>query len=264
MVGAGDTIHVFDSGNRRYTLMSPDYKVVRTAPITSQVTAGAEQRPGRLVVATYTQPRSRTTQPLHLWEGNRLQNGFGRDESLPSGPVQDERVLMRKIAVSADGSLWTARRQEYMLEHWSANGTPLHRLSRNVEWFQPYVIDDSFIGGPPRPFVIGINQDSSGRLWVLVSVPNPNWKQALGRGPVVGGRQTTRVASPDPTDVWWTRIEVIDPRTAEVLANSLIRQSLGGFSSDGNVFSPVVDQDGVAIMRVWRLRLDQRITSTFD
>jgi hypothetical protein len=252
-VGLGDTLHVFDSGNRRYTVLSPDYKVVRTGVIGAQVMAAAELRPSRLILAASVRSKQGIPQPLHFWTQNALQPGFGADAALKSRPAHDDRILWRTIAVSADGSFWTARRQEYMLEQWSANRTLLRQLVRRVEWFEPYAIDDSFIGGAPRPFVLAINEDSTGRLWVLISVANPNWKQAMGRGPAINGRQTARVASPDPTAVRWTRIEVIDTRKAEVVASSLIKQAFDGFSPGGNVFSPVVDKDGVAIMRVWRV-----------
>jgi hypothetical protein len=251
--GVGDTLHVFDQTTRRYTVLSPDYEVVRTTDIGAAVVAAAELKPGKLILSTHIRSREGFGHPLRFWTQQGLQPGFGGADALKNGPVPDSRSLFRSIAVSADGSFWTARRNEYMLEQWSADGKLLRQLVRQIDWFEPYLIDDSFTGGPPRPFVVGINEDRSGRLWVLIAVANPNWQRAMGRGPTINGTQSTRVVSPDPSAVRWTRIEVIDPRQTQVMTSSLFRQAFDGFSTGGSIFGVVVNNDDIPIMRVWRL-----------
>src|SRR5690606_17178959 len=50
-IGPGDTLHVFDGGTRRYTVLGPDWSVVRMRPFPGSVIEAASTSSGEIVVS---------------------------------------------------------------------------------------------------------------------------------------------------------------------------------------------------------------------
>lgn len=131
----GDTIHVFDSGSLRRSVLSPSYEFVRSNPLDIQPINQAVMLADQSVVLA----SSVAGQPLHLLDrsGEHIRS-FG---SATGGydarvPFAGERV----IASAGGDSVWATYRNRYTLELWSSDEghtSPIRVLERRVPWFPP-------------------------------------------------------------------------------------------------------------------------------
>ena len=105
-----------------------------------------------------------------------------------------------------------------------------------------------------------LQQDETGLLWVLLTVPDAQWTRARTSKAETGWPAGTNPYSIDELNSYFdTVVEVLDPRSGEVLA-SLRHRSLtaGGIFGDGLIATRRQDADGFLLLDIWRLGLAGR------
>lgn len=131
----------------------------------------------------------------------------------------------------------------YALEVWDTTGAIKHRISRAVEWFPAWEPEPPQPERPvqsarpaPKPRIAGLHVDGQGRLWVLASIPDPNWDQ--------GSRDLDR---------WYdTVIDVIDVQSWQLYASERFDAALSVVSSTGFLYDWREENSGLLRFAVWR------------
>jgi hypothetical protein len=103
----------------------------------------------------------------------------------------------------------------------------------------------------PQSMMRDIHIDERGRLWTLITVPDPRWRDVVVEDPVHGYRYTDGDAFYD------TIIEVIDLREGRVIGSARHDRFMSaGFAGDGLTSSFRLDEERMtAFIDVWRVTL---------
>ena len=243
-------LYVFDGRLRRVTVLSSDMHFVRTAPLPGHLLGDAEPLGGGLVAVNSNIGSRQAAGLLHLVDdsGSIVRSMAGDSAGLRSDQSSN---AWRPLARGRSGSVWLARRSWYRIERWARTGLNELTITRNAAWFRPHVmprIQDA--KSEPEPFIEDLWEDSSGRLWVLVTRSDGQWSRAAG--PRIEGV----VTAPDRNLFYDTVVEVIDPNTGALLASRRVDAHLTQFLGDGEAMSFTEDKDGIGRVIVWRLQLD--------
>ena len=137
--------------------------------------------------------------------------------SVPAGAKASGRIRPfsgRQIAYSGGDYFWAAPMMGmgsgYMLEKWGIDGRLISSLRRNAKWFEQSLDEwprNPETGRPP-PFFPSITEDSTGLLFVSVTIPNADWRH------IKDARERERVEG----QLFDVRTEVIDPSGMRVIA----------------------------------------------
>jgi len=250
LVTRGDTIHTFDNTLRRHSVFSPAYQYVRSSSTPGQVFDAVELSDGSLLLNADFPTPSSVGFPLHLLDSNgEVIRSFGAD--VPRYRADMMYDLPRAIAAAQDGRVWTVPRLRYEPWVWSLEGKVLE-VRRTPTWFPPQSSVGSGGRGrtaPATPWVSGVWHDGGENLWILLSVPDPNWTPPT---PPANGR---REGGP-PVD--WDRrydtiVEVINTRTGELLGSSRFDELLRNLRPGGYVAHHREDSDGEPFVDIWQL-----------
>jgi hypothetical protein len=182
----------------------------------------------------------------------KLIRSFGPDRGLlrPRYQGADWHLTARH----PDGSIVTAKPDQFRLHIWDEEGSLRSGLARRSPWFP-----DSGGGStgtpsqPPTPAITAIDVDRDGLIWAFVRVAAPTWRQAWARVPP--GAREARLSEVDFQSLYRTRVEVIDPVSRRVLATAdipgLTLAALGG----GRVAMYAADASGDPVLRIEEVRL---------
>jgi hypothetical protein len=108
---------------------------------------------------------------------------------------------------------WSWVRNRYQIDDVDADGHVRRRLTRNVSWFEPWLEEmETRSGVPtlPQPYLMSVDEDSTGRIWVNVRVADAHWSAA--------NAPRRHQSAADVDHAYDTIIEVLDPSGARVLA----------------------------------------------
>jgi hypothetical protein len=173
---------------------------------------------------------------------------------LRPGPTIDLRHV---LAPRPSERAWSADRRRYRLYEWSLEGDLVRTLDRSPSWYRG--VHNSGFGDPktePPPTIAAIQTDSAGRLWVFVRLPSTTWRTAWPAS--ARGQKEVRVSEIAIEKLFRTLIEVIDPKSARVIArrtlDAFIFAALGG----GLVAAYTADENGVSRIRVLRAGISGR------
>lgn len=248
-----DSIVVFDVGNARMTVLSPDYRPVRSAPIPPVSYAAAAS--GRTIFLNARVPdRSRIGLSLHRMDfaGNYL--GSHGDSAALVLPRRVESLL--RLATSHLGGVWVAPElYDYRLERWTTQGVRVTTIIRDAEWYPPY--DKVWSATPttaPPPTITAVWEDAGGLLWVFGTVAAPRWWEGLGPGQLLEGRRVYPTKAED--DVLDAVVEVIDPTAGRLVTSRRFDAPLRVALGNSLASSMSYNADGVLKVQVWRLRLN--------
>ncbi len=241
--GPGDSLHVFDAGNRRWTVISPDRRVVRAIPMPIHVSMALPLSNGEVIVQSAVRSDNRAGLPFHRVDTTgTIRSSFGA--VVPVVRPDVEFADYRRLTKSSRG-LWSAFFHEYRLEEWDLEGRLLRSLVVPTPWFPRWETRPS--DKPPPPIIIDIQEDSEGYLWTIISVPDRRYR------PVPAGTPMKDIPLGDHQ--FDTIIEVIDPRRNIVLASSRIDQNIRGFSCERTVFGYAEDAAGLPRIEAWKLSI---------
>lgn len=256
LIVPGDTLYVFDGGNARISVFSPDLALARDVrfPFLLHFMPLALTSTGNVVGSGDIKTVERIGYPLHLLdrEGTLLRS-FGAEE--PVYRRDAPFFNFRAIAASRGGGVWAGHFTQYVIELWSGDGALRHRLIRGPSWFEPYVRGVIYPSSeePPNRQFYGLKEDAAGRLWTLVHVPDPRYTEALGTPePGEGGRRYAPIL--DYQRLRDTVIEVLDPEQASVIARARIDQYAINWIDDDEL-ATYRETNGVPYVDIWRVRL---------
>jgi hypothetical protein len=251
----GDTLHVFDAGNQRHTILSPSYEVVATRPMPGKVQPDGVRLldGGALVINGLLPTADGIGFPLHVLDQQaRVVRSFGvSDPRFYPGLTSS---LGRRLAVARGGFLWAARTNSIVIEQWTLTGEKRLETRATRDWFQDWgVFRPPSHADPPLPELTALREDTSGLLWVVYSVPDADWRRGVGE---VDTRSMHGVVwhVVDHTQAYDTVIELLNPRTGEPVSSTRVPQHVRNFVDDGEVFSYQETGDGIPTLDVWRLR----------
>jgi hypothetical protein len=243
-VGRGDTLHVFDSDNRRYSKVPPS-----GAPIIGY-NALISGRPVTLLSSgEFVQsdsPRSGVT-PLVVF----APDGTTTARIATTGAVPG--AFDAGYAIAGDSAaIWRMPLNHYVLEKWSVTGNKLASWQRSVEWMPvwPDLTEAMDRGTAPAPAMMSnLFTAPDGRMWTLASVPDRNFV------PLVAGESMSPPFMSQQVD---TQVEVLDLAGRQVLASQRFPHYLQlVLNAPGLVYTVRYNADDVIVVDVFRLRITQ-------
>jgi hypothetical protein len=255
-VGRGDTLHVYDPGTQRHSLLDPSWEYVTGRPLHHPITGVVALENGQEVYngVVYSFSPERFGLFLHTFdEDGQALRSFGDPDSLAIGSGRPY-LSLRKLTPGGGNRVWAAPRTRYVLELWDADGAKHAELVREADWFEPWVerappSPDS----PSPPFLRAIHVGPAGRLWVAIGVPAEDWAERLG--PPVETRRGPRYR-PD-SGAYDTIIEIIDTEEGRLFLSERIAPAVGGFIDERHLYAYREDENGVPYIDVWRIELTQ-------
>jgi hypothetical protein len=246
--GPGDSLWIFDD-LPRVLVYSPDRHYVRTIDLPMTPWDALVLPDGSLLLSSVNagQPL-----PFLLVDAHGLLvRTIGIDDSA-SNSIQSPRQLVR----GRDGTFWTMPSSYgWRLEHWDTAGHPLGVIERMPAWYPRY---GTYAAGSrqqaPSPTLIGAWFDGAGRLWVMGRAADPHW--ARGLGPAVADRDGPGATVINPDKAYDTVIEVLDPITGTLLADTRFDMAyvLGG--EPGMVMRVTRNPDGWKRVELLRVAFD--------
>ena len=257
IVAPGDTLHILDRTTNRYTVLSPDYAVARTANLLPDMWSAVRMPDGHLIVNARVRDAPRIGLPFHVVDpqGQYLRS-FG-----DANPIYDFRNAgfpnIRWLAASDSGTFWAAPYVEwYTVERWTTSGAKMTEIIRSPEWYEPY--DQFWLPRPdraPAPTIRGIWEGDGGLLWVVLAVQDINWRDGLGPVRTVEGQTVTPVV--DEQRVYDGVIEVIDPIRGELVASRRFPGTFDIVVKPGIVVGVRRAESGWHYLEVWQVQLQR-------
>lgn len=243
LVTPGDTIHVYDVGLGRHTILAPELETISTHPIERPPVAAATVffGPHDYITSWDVRTPERIGLPLHRVSGGKIVKSFGAEDAIyvPHRPYQSRRLLAR----DSRGRIWTARINRFRLELRDTMGTRLRTIELTPQWFPPWELDPPPIPeSPPVPRVMAIHLDRNDRIWVMTAVPDSEWADGL-KSTVYEGREEYVIN--DLGAVYDTRIDVVDGQTGGLIATARIPEFAVMFLRSDSVMPVVYHQDRI-------------------
>lgn len=255
-----DHLHVIDPQLGRRTVLSADFRVLRTVALTLPLEPLADVlmlNDSTMLLNAHVRSRRATGHLLHtMIGGGTLFSSFGED---PDGvwPGRPPEVYLRSLARATPGpEVWAAHRTRYRIERWRWDGTLLDEFVRDVRWFPEHEGREGAWDPrrPPLPQILDVREDEARRLWVLIRVPSDAWEDSLVRDP---DRPLYRIA--DVNRAFDTIIEVIDPSSSRLLASSRVDPALFTFVGEDLIASGHNTRDGTRRLHLWRPSLRSEV-----
>ncbi|MGH7751334.1 MAG: 6-bladed beta-propeller [Gemmatimonadales bacterium] len=252
-MAAGDTLHVPDSRHRRETTLSPSYRVVRSRSFPSVVYEMVPLPGGTSVTNVVSGSRELAGLPLQIVDtGGKVLRAFGNDQSAYRADIEPS-VWRRSLAVRGARDLFAARRQEYVIELWDLMGTKRGEWVRRADWFEPWLVPESLRDREqPRPILTAVRAAPDGLLWVMVAVGDGRYREAIAESDQI----PHGIGRGNRNRYYDTIVEVLDLRSARVLARQRFDNLLHGFFGSG-LTAATPEADGDQTIEIYTMQLDQ-------
>jgi len=257
-ITTGDTLHVYDYGQSRHSIFSPQFKYVRGIPweIQPGFIQGVTLSDGRALINQSIRTPDRVGLPLHLvGKDGRIVKSFGSETGVDRPDVAE--LSSRAIASATATSVWVAHRTRYLLELIDVNsGAVLRRLERRAQWFPPSEIPQSrstSTDEPPRPRLAELHVDSIGRLWILIGVADARWRSAAK----ADDSNRDHIKITDASKYRDAIVEVIDPVRNTLVASMRFDEAPAWFLGNGIAQSAGENANGSPVIQVSRMQLIQ-------
>ena len=253
VIAAGDTLHLFDGGTLRHTVLSPDFDVVRTS--TMEVRPGYDGvsllSDGALLVQAIHPTAQSVGYPLHLLDSDgKFVRSFGTDDP-DVGPQNMYIKTVRILNAAPKDRVWISRWHEYVVELWGRDAIKYTEIRRAGPWFR----DNSRTWdgkSPPTAEMCGVWEDPYRRLWILVRVPGARWRDV----PKVGGEEGGFSYDPSEwTSAYDTMIDVVDLQSGRLLVSEKVDPAAVLFTHDGLMPSYRETDAGYPRIDVWHAAL---------
>lgn len=237
--GPGDSVAVLDEQLRRVSVLTGEHRFVRSFISPAWVNAFAWLEGGDLVFSGILPDRERVGFAMHSMTstGEHLRS-FGENRS-PGRADATARSVRHFYPLPARGLLAAPRFGEYALEEWRSDGNLVARWARAAPWFSPRT------PSPENPFeaqVLAIIPESADRTWVLLVVPDTQWKDGLRSRQLPGGEQTYEIVDPDK--VFDSVIELIDRRAGRVVTRRRFNETFFGLLQPSHVVRLIRNSGG--------------------
>lgn len=248
-------VHVIDFSDPRETVIAPDFEHVETRRLPGFVMAAVPLAGGDGYVVNTTAPLSgERDHPLHIIDGADVLYSFGDGWS---DADQHPARAQRSLAVDLSGRIISAHKFDYVVETWSSTGELLQRL------LGPELNDPAMQFGPvsnenpPATTITGLGVDPADRLWILVTVPKPDWRDHMVEQVSPNGRTLLRPRDDMLHSVMDTRIEIVDLAAATVVARQHFDEAFVSFIENDRVVGLQGTGGGVPQIGIWRIDFSQ-------
>ncbi|MDX1745915.1 MAG: hypothetical protein R3324_08260 [Halobacteriales archaeon] len=247
VVGPNDSVFVFDGGNGRISVLTPELETVRTARIPGYswhnhplVLPG-----GRFLVNTFVPHRERLGYAFHVLtrEGDVIAS-FHDDTRSEARSHVTGVVSERWMAEASDGGFWAASLNDYRIERFDGEHRLVARFSRDAPWFTVVAPP-----GGPSSALLDIREIASGELVVIGRTADPEWRDAVE--PFRGSAYTVKSYSRYYDSV----LEVIDPRTGRLVHSQRFDEFILTFVDPDHVVVKEESPTGDVRLHVMRLRV---------
>ncbi|MGE3615111.1 MAG: hypothetical protein AB7L66_04485 [Gemmatimonadales bacterium] len=223
--GVGDSVHVFDRQLRRWSVLSPDLRFVRSTalPLSVQRILGLGSDGSLYVNGAGPTPRS-TGLPVHqIGSTGNLIASFGDTEST-NRPGTHPGLGLREGGLGRR-TVFVTRPHRFSVEEWTARGVLVRTLRARPTWFKdwvPSVEDDRAVPMMLHPGVVGLRVAGDSLLWVYSIRPTAaskgRWMPPEWKGAVSGGERP-RFSLAAMLANYETVLDVIDLRRDTVAAS---------------------------------------------
>jgi hypothetical protein len=249
LAATSDRVYVFDTTNRRLTILDYQLEPIKTAPIVARITSMLPLDKSSMAIAAVIPTTERIGYALHLIDADgQFMHSMGSSAD-PAMQLFDNRAL----APDTGSGFWSLSPMPYRIDRWSRDGALVNGLRRVAPWLddsqQPTGAPDEPTPPPSKPWKIHASKD--GLVWTLSIVPDARWRQAIARGR--GGWIVT-----DNDRYYDTIIEVIDPNKARVVTRRRVDMYLHTFADATHVAAPFVDKNEIPRFRVFALKLTRQ------
>ncbi len=250
----GDTLHVYDAGTSRHSVLDPSWEYVTGKLLQlPKLHSVVELENGEEVFNGVTYAPDRIGFVLHtLDEEGRPRSSFGNPDSLAFQRGDLPYLSWRRMTPGGGNRVWAAPPSRYVLELWDSNGEKYAELVRDADWFEPWVDRAPPTPDEPfPPFLGAIHLGPAGNLWVATHVPAEDWAAKLGP-PVETAMGQRYRPTPGAFD---TVIEVVDTEEGRVFLSQRISPNVSGFIDEYYVYAYRWDEEGVPYIDVWSVRV---------
>jgi hypothetical protein len=251
-----DSLFVFDNGNVRLSVFTPDLTLARTERLHGAMTyRGVVLSDGAVVINAVVPTSEGVGFPLHLLRDGAAPVSFGSVDGgalVSPSPVP----LMRAVAATRDGGVWATPRTRYEVDRWNAQGEWMGRLVRRAGWFTPYT--NRTVGGnePPEPFLFAVREIAPGRLMTLTGVPKSDYTRRLGPPVRISQRGNPIYDLTRKQDLFDTVVEVLDAENGRLLYSRRLEAYLIGFADDNHIYGYRLDDGDIPRIDIMRVRFN--------
>jgi hypothetical protein len=260
-VGPGDSLYLVD-GTRELHVFAPSGTYVRSGLLPFSVDQIEVLMDGRIAAAADVRTPALAGLPVHLLDRTgKLLLSFGSQQFL-NDPLYPGNLL-RKIAVSSRGIVWSANRTVF--ERWDTSGRLTKLVQRHTALMPLNVTPNPVVRSPsqlrsdehpaPRPVskpgsgLNGLQFDSEGRMWTSIITGADDWNSRML--PPGTGITSSPAARDQLLD---TVVDVLDVEQGTVLGSYRLRFGAWKMPAPGIVFR-VRDAETHYVLEVWRLEL---------
>jgi hypothetical protein len=258
--GVDSRLHLFDAALARWSEFEYSGKFVTSSPIPAYFRAnGVLMRgPRGLIINGIQTPSTGPSSALTMVDRNGQTR---RTLDTASENIRASWLFERRLTAMPGGGFLSVRPYTFTFDLYDAEGRRTRSWRRVAEWVPvrpPAVVpSDGLFDRRPDPFVMAVWSDSAGLVWVAALVPSIRWQSVphpgRGRMPRV---DSLRALGARPRVE--TIIEVVDLKRAMVVARTRFDRPIGVFFADGLVANGEEDAAGEPMVRVSRLRLQQK------
>lgn len=246
--------HIFDLGNVRESIVSPDFRLLgeRRIPGGEIWAVLPLIEDGRFVVNMFRQTPGPPWLPLHIIEGDSVLRSFGeRYMDFRRGHHQSRR----EVAVGPEGRIFSAKENHYEVEVWTGTGDRIGGLrgpTLNEQEVKPtaYTFDDN----PLPTKIIGLLPLDSLKLAVVVRRPRENWRDFYERRVLPNGQVGIQLREGSTHDsVFVVRIDIIDLPSRSIIGSRERDGSFTGLIWPGLLLEVSTTERGVPRLGFWRI-----------
>jgi hypothetical protein len=215
----GDSLLVVDIDNWLVSVLSPRYEYVRSLRMPGFSEDFLPLPDGSMLSNIVSRDVDLAGVPLfRTTSAGTLAEAFGADSFVFT--QAHTNVVRRRLGTAMAGFFWAAHRDRYEIELWSSSVQHIRTIRRRVSWFPPGTRDQLLVADEGRPGtrIESVEQDSVGRLFVVISTAVAGWQPTFWQGQ---DRPSERPVPPHATlhPFFDTILEVIDPAAGTVLAS---------------------------------------------
>lgn len=255
-VDGGDSLHIIDHLTERYTLLSPNYSVVRVVNFPGRPVSDSYAplpHGGGVINASMNTPATAGF-PFHRLDARGVVTAsHGPGDFVGIDMLQTN--IIRPVATAGPSGFWAAYQSKYEIELWDVRGVRRNVLVRAPEWFPSEPVPRGALSPerPPRPILKAVRNDAQGRLIVIIEVADARWSESLSASDGIEGTTYLPVEERLAYD---TIIEVIDPVSARLVKSERHDAHIVGFVDDQHLYGyRHRSADGVVRYDVWGFKV---------
>lgn len=250
IAAVGDSMLVFDSRNRRATMVNVNGEVGRSWTYPRAIVRG-KAAGNRVITSGYGRGDS-LVMPLHLTSlGNDGSIDFGA--APPGIPIEFYRI-QRFVAWTPDGTIVSVPMLDPTIQTWSSEGRLLEEWTPTLDWMPPVETQINFTDEVPyHPALTDIHVDEDGVLWMLIHVNPPDWAESLGE-PIMTA-DGPRFPVDDIDRFYSTRVLAIDLASREMVGSAMFDDTFYRFLGDGSAVAYTEMTSDGPQLSVWELSL---------